>query len=243
MRAARGGANGVRVGVELTGVDAATARTGALAAEKHGLECVWIGCGDDVYTMTTLAAVAADTRDIRLGAILDLRGSGLIVRLAELIGLVDQLSGGRLELMLAGAPGSDWATDAAALLGARYGWEVEDGRTIPITPLPVQPRIPVLLRGAASARLADDLDAGLLVERGSPAAGDLRVALRAAPDDDVAGLRADLLAVNAAELVLTASPEQIPRIGIVLATGIRSGSHEVGFLMDSATRWFHDLRR
>lgn len=144
--------SGPRVALSVPGADAAEIARLAPLAEAHNLDAMVVGNprgdqpnSDDTYVVTAAAAAAALTRYLRIAVALDLRGSAPPLRVAEDIGVLDVMSGGRLELLLRPAADPSWAADLEAVLGAWNGWPLDDGRTMPVTPSPVQPEIPYWL--------------------------------------------------------------------------------------------------
>jgi len=160
--------NGIRLSLALPGCSTADILDIAAAAEHWNLGCLWVGDprgraanSDDSYVTTTLAALAARTQDLRLGAFLTLRGSSSPIHLAEDLGVADQASGGRIEIGLV-APRSDrsrWAADAARLLNAWHEVALPGGETASVVPAPAQPVMPRIVVGG-SAGLAGSLLAG-----------------------------------------------------------------------------------
>ena len=71
-------------------------------AEEAGLDSVWVGdsltAKPRLEAMTTLAAIAARTERVRLGTAVMLMALRHPVLLAQMVGTVDLISGGRLQL-------------------------------------------------------------------------------------------------------------------------------------------------
>jgi alkanesulfonate monooxygenase SsuD/methylene tetrahydromethanopterin reductase-like flavin-dependent oxidoreductase (luciferase family) len=158
--------SGQRFSIGLREADAAAALALVDAAEREGVDGVWIGDlgprdagrGDAYWTMVA-AAAAARTGSIRLGCILTLADPDSPLRLAEDLAMIDEGSGGRLELVFVLGREPERVDRAARLLSAWRGWETVDGRRFPVTPRPAQPALPRLVAGtefgtAAGARLA-----------------------------------------------------------------------------------------
>jgi len=139
-------------------------------AEREAVDGIWIGSlggagidpGDSYRTMVS-AAVAARTRFVRIGCVLNLTASDQVLRLAEDVAMIDEASGGRLELAFE-LEDAEREASAVRLLSAWRGWATADGRRFPVTPRPAQPSLPRLVTAQsfdspAAARLA----AGVLV--------------------------------------------------------------------------------
>lgn len=146
-------------------------------AEGLGADSVWFSEHhgfDDGYLpqpLTFAAAVAARTRRVRIGTAVVIAPLRTAAQLAEEAAVVDQVSGGRLELGL----GAGYRVPEYDLFGAhmstRYSatdervrdvralWD--DGR---VTPAPVQDRVPIWLgyQGPQGAGRAGRLGEGLL---------------------------------------------------------------------------------
>lgn len=145
----------VRLSLACPGATSAALLSLARRAQVFGLG-VWLGDpaaeaenSDDSYVLATAGALALGTRDIRIGVWLTLRGSASLIRIAEDIGVIDQMSGGRLNLGLV-APGSydpAWKDQVARLMGAWREWRLPDGRVVVASPPPAQPRIPASIVG------------------------------------------------------------------------------------------------
>jgi F420-dependent oxidoreductase-like protein len=172
------------------GASYATLRAVALAAEELGFDAFFrsdhylamggSGLPGPTDAWATLAALAVETRRIRLGTLMSAATFRLPGPLAITVAQVDQMSGGRVELGL----GAGWfETEHAAYgipfppLGERFGlfeeqleiitglWETADGDTFsyqgthyqvtdsPALPKPAQrPRPPVLVGGTGARR-------------------------------------------------------------------------------------------
>lgn len=82
--------------------DAETVLKLATWAEEAGLDSVWVGdsltAKPRLEAMTTLAAIAARTSRVRLGTAVMLMALRHPVLLAQMVGTVDLISGGRLQL-------------------------------------------------------------------------------------------------------------------------------------------------
>jgi alkanesulfonate monooxygenase SsuD/methylene tetrahydromethanopterin reductase-like flavin-dependent oxidoreductase (luciferase family) len=153
-------------------------------AEEHG--AMFIGLSEhhgstDGYlssALTMAAAVAARTRSTRIGIFALVAPFHDPLRLAEDAAVVDLISGGRLDLCLAGGyvpaelemfgvePADRPARVREAVATLRAAWSGEPfefrGRTVQVTPAPAQPGGPPILLGGTSegaarraARIAD----------------------------------------------------------------------------------------
>jgi hypothetical protein len=265
--------NGRRVSVSIPGADATTLARAALVADTTNLD-IWLGDprsraanADDCYITTAAAGAAAVTSHCRIGLFLSLRGSGSPLRLAEDVGVVDQASGGRLELGLVPPTSArkDWEKDAQALLRAWHDWPIDDERSVAAIPGPAQPWLPRVVVGDAFDE-ATRLGAGVLFFAGEdtsapPADGrDRRVALgveligsvRSWLADDVLGavvdLRTEADRVGAHDIVMvlddpdpTRLEDDLRLLGVVVGTSVRCPAHKVEFLALDAWRWLHEL--
>ncbi|MHB8464029.1 MAG: LLM class flavin-dependent oxidoreductase [Acidimicrobiales bacterium] len=267
--------NGRRVSVSIPGADARTLARAAQLADTTNLD-IWLGDprtqaanADDCYITTAAAAAAAVTSHCRIGLFLSLRGSGTPLRLAEDIGVVDQASGGRLELGLV-APTSareEWEHDARALLRAWHDWPIDGGRSVAALPGPAQPWLPRMLVGGTFDE-AERLGAGLLLftsrdtspppiagrERrialGVEVAGSVRDWLAEDVLGAMLGLRAESDRAGAHDIVVVlADPDPDPAhladdlrlLGVVVGTSVRCPAHKVEFLALDTWRWLHEL--
>lgn len=247
--------SGPRLALAVPGAPAAEVLAAARAAEAANLDALVIGDptgtsanSDDTYVLTTAGAVAATTTDLRLCLALDLRGSAPPLRVAEDLGVVDVMSGGRVELML--SPGGDpaWRTDLDAVLEAWIGWPMPDGTTTPVTPAPVQPSLPAWLMdrhtgGRTDGDTATHLRGGpgaLFVDRtaivsdASPVPG-LDALLRVRELRDRAG--AGTVVVRAAGVPARDLPALIRTLGTVVGPCLRCPANEVPILAADATDW------
>ena len=233
--------SGARLALAVPGAPAATVLTAARAAEAANLDALVIGDpgrtlpnSDDSYVLTTAGAVATVTADLRLCLALDLRGSAPPLRVAEDLGVLDVMSGGRVELLL--SPGEDdrWRSDLALVLAAWTGWPMPDGSAAPVTPAPVQPALPgwlvdgdtaSCLRGGRGVVFVDwpgtvpDVDALLEIRERRERAGAATVVVRAH-------------GVAAEEL-----PAVVRVLGIVVGPCLRCPRDEVPILCADATDW------
>ena len=146
-------------------------------AERVGVQSAWLSehhLFDDGYLpqpLTFAAAVAARTRRIRIGTAVLIAPFRSAAHLAEEAAVVDQLSGGRLELGLGAGYRSAEYQLYGADLGRRYAstdQRVRDLRRIwaegTVTPPPCQDTMPIWLgyNGPQGARRAGRLGEGLL---------------------------------------------------------------------------------
>ena len=143
--------SGQRLSIGIEGGGAREYLELAAAAEREAVDGIWIGDinrtndfrGDSFRTMIA-AAVAAATRSVRIGCVLTFADAESTLRLAEDVAMIDQGSGGRLELLFATRDAASEA-QAARLLSAWRGWATSDGRSLPVTPRPAQPELPRLV--------------------------------------------------------------------------------------------------
>ena len=163
--------SGPRIGVSVSGADAAAISHLAALAEAQNIDLLVVGNaraglpnGDDTYVVTAAAAAAVRTRYLRVGVVLDLRGSAPPVRVAEDLGVLDVMSNGRLELLVRPSPHPSWTDDLDSVLEAWSGWPLAEtdrpARSMPVTPSPVQPEIPTWLIEPSDPPIARPLSRG-----------------------------------------------------------------------------------
>ena len=256
---------GLRLSLALPGATTADLLRVAPVAEHWNLAGLWVGDprggaanGSDSYVTAAAAALTAVTRDIRLGLFLRLAHAQQVVRLAEDAAVIDQASGGRVELAFV-PTGAEWLGRAAALLTAWNAWEVPGGdETVPVIPGPAQPFVPRAVVGDAAG--ADVLLGGRIVfsDGAAPAQQMLvpqRTVLVLEPDlaagserwlaggafERVSELRASAEAVGAQELMLLASPAISERdlevLGTVLVPSLRAAGRDVRAISTDAWTW------
>jgi hypothetical protein len=140
----------LRTSIALARFDTGAAVEAGRLAEAWAVRTLWLGGSavDPTYAAAAAGAVAATTGALRLGLFLDLDRSASPLRIAEDVAVLDNLSGGRVELALIASPGEAWRTKVEALLDAwEQGWPVPDGNPLAILPQPIQPLIPRLIAG------------------------------------------------------------------------------------------------
>jgi hypothetical protein len=257
--------NGRRVSVMLSSTDAAAVLRGAEICERHGIDGVWVGAlntaaPSTATLFTILGAVSARTSDIRLGAIFGL-GAGNPLHVAEDIGVVDQASGGRLELAVVNDGSDGWIERVATLLSGWSTWPYPVPDAVVVTPRPAQPFVPrLLVRADASA--AERVHAGVMLAASdvdvitSPVSiprvavclpiADCRSLLRqpaAAFGDAVVAVRQRLDIVGADEIVLElaagdpAFEAVVERVAVVLGPAMRCVASDIGWLVPDAEAW------
>jgi hypothetical protein len=269
--------SGTRLSVCAPGADAGTLVDLARLGEGFGTG-VWAGAltagpsnADDSYVLTAAAAMAAATSTIRVGVVLGLRGTATPLRLAEDIGVVDQASGGRIDIALRPPTAADdaWDGDVGRLFDAWTHWPTVAGRSVAATPRPAQPSMPRLLVGTAGRRgQAERLHAGLLVPPGGdagtadPSSG--RVAVAVSIDDPggarswlagdpvarVVELREHIDAAGADELVVVLPEERrrglvddMRTLAVVVGSSTRCSAHHVEFFATDSWHWLTESVR
>jgi hypothetical protein len=168
--------SGLRLSLSLPGATAAELLEVGPWADHWNVAGLWIGDPrgeadnrSDSYVTATAAALSAVTVDIRLGLFLALGREKQIVRIAEDVAVVDQASGGRLELaFVPPAHGREaWTKDVARLLRAWNAWEIpSSAEVVPVIPGPAQPTLPRVVVDDRAA--ADALGAGRMLLDGEP---------------------------------------------------------------------------
>jgi alkanesulfonate monooxygenase SsuD/methylene tetrahydromethanopterin reductase-like flavin-dependent oxidoreductase (luciferase family) len=248
---------GPRVGVCASGADAAEIAGLAALAEAANLDLLVVGNtrdgrhGDDTYVVTAAAAVAARTRYLRVGVVLNLRSSAPPLRVAEDLGVLDVLSNGRLELVVRPDPDPSWRRDLDSVLGAWTAWPLgPSGATgsAPVTPAPVQPEIPTWVLDPSDPPTARPLTrgAGVLFVTWPEHSFDPEGAV---PDvAELRRLRTLRNSAGAATVVFDLAGVPVARradvlriLGTVVAPCLRCPDDEVGILALDATEWL--LRR
>lgn len=242
--------SGLRAGLGFPGAPADAVVRAARLAEQWNVDSLWIGDpthragnDDDTYVMVAAAAAAAVTTYVRLGVFLSGRSSAPLLRIAEDIGVVDQISVGRLSVAFSppasGTADAAWLGDLERIAGAHRGWDLGDGRSMPVTPAPAQPTVPLAVFEAPGSGVARPLG-----RSGSPI---LFTVDR--PDATTPPIAADLLRLKAeaheagaGEVILLAGPASdldavFAVVGTVVAPCLRAADHEVGILALDATRW------
>jgi len=261
--------SGPRLGIAVSGADAAEMARLAPLAEAHNLDAILVGAvrdgmpdSDDTYVVTAAAAAAGRTRYLRIAVAMDLRGSASPLRVAEDLGVLDVMSNGRLELVL--RPGAEpaWTRDLEAILGAWTGWPLADsgtpaahmpeartpeGRTPaarkPVTPSPVQPEIPVWLMTATEPATARPQSRGSSIVfvdwPGTPMIPDADALREMRRARDDAG--AATVVVDLAGTPPERRADAVRVLGTVVGPCLRCPDDEVGILALDATDWL--LRR
>jgi hypothetical protein len=247
-------------------------------ADTWNISALWVGDptggapnSDDSYATTTVAALSAVTETLRLGVFLTLRGSASVERIADDVGVLDQMSGGRLELGLV-VPDrgvDEWTRAAAALLRSWNGWPVPGTNdTVPVTPQPVQPMIPRVVVGEDA--VAERLRAGRVL-RGADSSNDIdpidgrvprRQVVLLEPElpegvigwlsDDPAGRLRELRSLagdagaNEVALVLpshqTLTEEDTKVLGTLLVPCLRAYAAHADMIVGQAWSWLTDKR-
>jgi hypothetical protein len=232
----------LRTSIALPRFEAAQAVAAGRIAERWAVRTLWLGEAgvDPTYVAAAAGAVAATTKALRIGLFIDLDCSASPLRVAEDVAVLDNLSGGRIELGLLASGEEEWAERAGRLLDAwEHGWPVPDRNPLAIIPQPIQPLIPRLVVGDPGAEDFLQLHgAGRLFIGGGDKpppriVGERRVLLiglaELASEEDaigrLTGLRAAASGLGASEIMIEADFESF-----------ETTAREVGRLIDPAMR-------
>jgi hypothetical protein len=257
--------SGLRLSLALPGATTADLLRVAPIAEHWNLAGLWVGDpragapnGADSYVTAATAALTAVTQDIRLGLFLRLAHEKQVVRIAEDVAVIDQASGGRVELAFV-PTGAEWLARAVALLRSWNHWELPGSdETVPVLPGPAQPVLPRVVVG--DRERADVLAGGRVVFSDEAAMADetlvpRRTILAIEPDlaggaetwlaggafERVSELRASARAAGAQELMLLAptgiSERDIAVLGTVLVPSLRAAARDVRAISTDAWVW------
>jgi Luciferase-like monooxygenase len=261
----------LRLGIALPGVAVPKLLEIGRAADFWNVGALWVGDphgraanANDNYVTAGAAALTAVTQDIRLGLFLGLRSERQVVRLAEDVAVVDQASGGRVDLALVPTGERAWVERAGRLLRAWSRWQLPGtDETVAVLPSPAQPVLPRFVVGDPAA--ADSLGAGLMTFGGDAPSDALvppRRILVVEPDlsggvegwlssgahERVVELRQQVAAVGAQELVLVApgnlSEADVKAIGTVLVPSLRASDRDVRAIANDSWVWLtkkHEL--
>jgi hypothetical protein len=215
----------------------------------------------DSYVTAAAAALSAVTTDIRLGLFLALGVEKQLVRIAEDVAVVDQMSGGRVELAFVPPPDArdQWVDGAARLLRAWTAWEILDSdEVVPVIPGPAQPTVPRLVVDDASA--SDALGAGsmvfdgasrddglvprrrvLVVEPGFGRGGGFGWLEAGGAVDVVLGLREQARSAGAHEILLVAAEgldeSDAKALGTAVVPGLRASDRDARHITGDAWAW------
>lgn len=207
----------LRTSIALPRFEAAEAVAAGRIAEQWAVRTLWLGEAgvDPTYIAATAGAVAATTTVLRIGLFIDLDCSASPLRVAEDIAVLDNLSGGRVELGLVASGKADWAERAGNLLDAwEHGWPIPDRNPLAIIPQPIQPLIPRLVVG--------DPGAGDFIQR--YAAGRLLIGGRGKPPPRD-GQERRVLLLGLAKLV--SEEEAVRRLSDLRAAASGLGASEI----------------
>ncbi len=262
--------NSMRLTLCVPAADAAQLLPIARWADRWNLGGFWIGDASaggtargDSYLTAAAAAVASVTRDLRIGVLLALPEDQHTVRVAEDIAVIDNASGGRMEIGLVAPSAGDeeWLQRAATFLRAWTDWPVPSGGTVAVTPLPVQPQLPRVVAGSLTA--AQALDAGWMAVHGGEPESGRRVARRVIavtaldtpahgpadwlakdPAGRVADLRLRATQIGAQELMLrldgdaaALTQHDLEALGRVVVPGLRCVPEELPGIVEDAWHW------
>lgn len=267
---ARGAA--ARLSVVFPTADAHALLSAATLAENYGIDQLWVGdpegnearVSDDRYVLMAIAAMAARTRHLRFGAFLkklprlDLPlAPAEMLHTVEDLAIVDQLSNGRLDAgFIAGNSG--WIEHLEHALSLwTDGWDLGDGRILPLTPVPAQPILPCVLVGA-DLDSARRLGAGRVVnpgERGGEGARDRTILrkhvetsvvkwLEADPVGTLRSLREEFKAVRATEVMVALDAnnieEDLRALGTVVMSTMHCAPDDAAKLALDGWTWFRE---
>lgn len=263
--------NGTTLAVCLPGADARSIQRAGVAADKYGLAQLWAGDpraaapnSDDNYVLPALAATAAVTGYVRLGAFLRLGPTTQAMRIAEDIAIVDAASKGRIEIGLVSPAKADasWEETAVALLGAYHYWPGRNGETYSVTPPLQQSWLPRMLVGGSEEQAAR-LGAGRALWTGDSKPAAAGVACRVSlfvefksgvwsalgrdPAAFVLHLRSLVDAAGAHQLIAVLPPQaaleqDIHALGSVVSPGIRCAPNECEQLARDGWAWVAEKR-
>jgi len=261
---------GLRLSLAVPGATTADLLRIAPLAEHWNLAGLWVGApgrgapnAADSYVTSSAAALTAVTRDIRLGLFLRLEREKQVVRLAEDVAVIDQASGGRVELAFVPS-GDAWLPRAAALLRSWTSWEVPGSdETVPVIPGPAQPVVPRAVVDDAAG--ADALAGGRIIRAGStavapggPSLVPVRTIVAIEPDiaagvrswlssgalERVSELRAAARDAGAQEIMLvvpaTLDEGDIRALGTVVVPALRAADRDLRAIATDAWVWLTD---
>jgi hypothetical protein len=263
--------SGLRLSVALPGATAESLLEIAPSLDHWNVACLWVGdprgAADnrsDSYVTAAAAAVSAVTTDIRLGLFLALGIEKQLVRIAEDVAVVDQLSGGRVELAFVPPAGAreEWTESAARLLRAWNAWEIPGSdEVVPVIPGPAQPTLPRLVVDDSAA--ADALGAGsvvfdgatredalvprrrvLVVDPGFGRGGAFGWLEAGGAVDVVLGLREQARSAGAHEVLLVAAEgldeSDAKALGTAVVPGLRASDRDARHITGDAWAWLTD---
>lgn len=253
-----------RIGVvQRSGGSALPALRFASSAERKGCASVWVGWNwediNDRYVIATASAIAARTRNTRVGVVLHALEEP--VRLAEDLAVLDHIAQGRVDVIVQPSPHTDQPKRLQSLISAWQGITTED-RELPVTPPPMQPVLPVLVAEPDRASAAPNPVTAMTLEAvcsppdgpqrraaavlGSPAAGSSVAAWALkAQTDDVLSLRRLLHERAVTDVVVEineADPvePQLTVIQGILRPVLCCARHEVELLLPDARSFLED---
>jgi hypothetical protein len=256
--------SGVRVIAHFDSTNPSALVTAANQAESAALDGVWVGSFNsepspkrDAATTATLAAIAAWTEVLRIGAVIGpLDGASTIVT-AEELAVIDQASNGRLEVVLRATASVCFEDQASALERAWQGTLLPDGRVVAVTPRPRQPALPMMAFGPADARASERWSQCLPSTSASD--GQRRVGTRTGVivgltqdeprlEDDlerfVREVQRTLASCDGTELVISMDPMatdltwRLHAVASVVIPALRANAYEFDLILDDALRWF-----
>jgi alkanesulfonate monooxygenase SsuD/methylene tetrahydromethanopterin reductase-like flavin-dependent oxidoreductase (luciferase family) len=258
---------GTRVSVVIPTASAIDLVRVAPLAEDYAVD-LWVGSPgemgpSDDAVLVVAAGVAAVTTDLRIGVCVDLGGPAHPIRLAEDLSVVDQASGGRLEVAFRRRSSElpTWLGRLETTLSSWDGIRIGPDREVAVTPRPAQPWLPRLVVGADDAGAAARLHAGAMLRPGETAVdrcgrtvlivelgGRLRDRVAVAPRAFVESIRTEVASAGAQQVLVALSPgtgedfnDDIRMLGVFLAPAIRCAAHQLDFIEADAWNWMTAL--
>jgi Luciferase-like monooxygenase len=256
--------SGVRVIAHFDSTHPPALVTAANQAEAAALDGVWVGSfasepsrKRDAATTATLAAIAASTEVLRMGAVIGPLDDASTIATAEELAVIDQASNGRLEVVLRATASLSFEDQASALERAWQGTLLPDGRVVAVTPRPRQPALPMMAFGSADGRASEWWSQCLpytsALERPRMVGTRTGVIVGLTQDeprleDDlerfVREVQRTLASCDGTELVISMDPMatdltwRLHAVASVVIPALRANAYEFDLILDDALRWF-----